>query len=111
MGVGVYARWAVLGRIGVRRDAPGTIRVENRPLWLVLWIILNEAACGSGERLAYEATTDVILISTHRGLSRRMIVQLYDVRNVIADVPDFRYTGRSEPQEGTVTRTIVEHPP
>ena len=51
-GAVVYARWGVLEPLGIERDTPITIHVRQRPMWLVLWIILNEASGSTGERLA-----------------------------------------------------------
>lgn len=102
----VYARWSTLATAGINRDQPVTARLENRPMWMVLWVILNEAAGPSGVKLAYEATTDTILISTHADLSRRMVTVTYDVSSVAIDIPDFSWNP-CHPAE-KISRTIVD---
>jgi hypothetical protein len=105
----VYTHWGALEDSGIGRDTPVTVRAKDRPLWLALWVIMNEAEGGTRETLAYKATTESILISTHRDLSRRMIVRVYDVRDVAIDVPTFAWeSGKTLPQEGTIARTIVD---
>lgn len=81
-GVNVVVRWERLAELGVRRDAPITLRVRNMRLGQVLWFVLNEAA-PDRVRLAYRLDADTLLITTAEDLGREMITRVYDARDLI----------------------------
>lgn len=89
----VYVRWAVLAQYGITPDAPVTAKARNKKLSQILWVIMNEAKGASDVTLAYEASIDLFLFSTHEDLSRRMITRVYDVADLVHEVPDFGLSG------------------
>jgi hypothetical protein len=102
----VYVRWAVLADAGIDRDTPVTIAARDRKLSQVLWVIMNEATGTSGVTLAYEASDELFLFSTHKDLSRSLVVKVYDVADITVDVPNFGPGGQR-----TVHRTRVHRTP
>lgn len=111
-GAMVYVRWPVLEEVGIECDTPITVKARNRKLSLILWVILNEAKGTSGVTLAYEASAELFLFSTHEDLSGEMMVRIYDVRDITVDVPEF--VGPPAPSaqpvpRGSVRRRVPAH--
>ncbi len=106
----VYVRWAALEDFGITRETPITVEARNKRLSQILWVVMNEAAAESGVTLAYQASADLFLFSTHEDLSRSMVTRVYNVREIIVDVPYFfRHGLCKDPvgEEGIVKRTRV----
>jgi hypothetical protein len=87
----VYVRWPVLDEVGICRDVPITVRAKNQTLSRIMWIIMNEAAGATGVKLAYEASEELLLLSTDKDLSSDMLVRIYDVRQIIQDIPNWEF--------------------
>ncbi len=103
-GAMVYARWGVLQQFGIDRHTPVSLRTENRKLSHILWVILQEASADSGVKLAYEASDELILVSSHEDLSRELVTYVYDVQTILHDIPHF---DPNEPGKAFVKRTRV----
>jgi hypothetical protein len=88
-GVLVYVRYAVLEEQGITRDTPITVKAKDAALEQILWLIMNEAAGARGVTLAYEASADLILFSTHADLSSKLVARAYDFKDIHVDVPYF----------------------
>lgn len=83
----VYVRWAVLEDAGILRDTPITVKARDRKLSQILWVIMNEAAGSSRVTLAYQASEDVLLLSTHKDLGGPMVTRVYELPDSAVDVP------------------------
>jgi hypothetical protein len=82
----ISVRWQTLEDAGVARDTPITIQARNLRLSQILWMIMNEAA-GSDLKLAYRASGTLLILSTEEDLSREMVTKIYDVADLLLDVP------------------------
>jgi hypothetical protein len=82
----VVVRWQVLEHAGVPRDTPITLEIRNLRLSQVLWIMLREAG-GTDVRLAFRAQPDLLTISTRDDLARDMFLGVYDVNDLLLEVP------------------------
>lgn len=113
-GLLVYVRYPALEKFGITRETPITVKARDQKLSRILWIVMNEAAGETGVTLAYQASSDLLLLSTHADLGRKMITRTYDIQAVSQDVPYFWYDP-SDPDglgaEGVVFRTKVERVP
>lgn len=110
-GVMVYVRYGVLEEYGIDRETPVTVKARDTKLAKILWVVMNEAAGSTGVTLAYQASADLIVFSTHEDLSGKMVTRVYEVKNIIADIPDFADDGTFEGREGRVWRARVRRPP
>jgi len=84
----VVVRWNRLEDLGVERDKPVTINARNLRVSQVLWMILNEAG-GADVKLAYRAAANLMVISTADDLGQEMLVRVYDVSDLLVNVPRF----------------------
>lgn len=82
----VVVRWQVLEDAGVLRDTPITLSIRNLRLSQVLWVMLREAG-GTDVRLAFRAQPDLLTISTEDDLARDMFLRVYDVNDLLLEVP------------------------
>lgn len=95
-GVNVVVRWQQLEDLGVERDKPISIKVRNLKLSQVLWMIMNEAG-GPDVKLAYRATGNLLVLSTHEDLGKDMIVKVYDVGDLLVRIPRFTNAAQLNP--------------
>jgi len=82
----ISVRWQTLEDAGVRRDTPISIQARNLTLSQVLWLVMNEAA-GSEVKLAYRASSSLLILSTEEDLSREMVTKVYDVSDLLLTLP------------------------
>ncbi len=85
----VVVRWSVLHESGIEKDTPVSVSVSEKPLWKVIWVVTNSIAAPGGERLAFEASKEGFLFSTHSDLSRNFVTATYDVEAWLQPDVDF----------------------
>lgn len=85
-GANIQVRWETLEFGGVDRETPISLQAQNVRLSLVLWMVMNEAA-GADVVLAYRASGDQIILSTADDLGREVITRVYDVADLMIQVP------------------------
>lgn len=106
----VYVRWPALEDVGIERDAPITLRARDRPLQQVLALILKDAEGVSGAKLAYEASADLFIFSTHDDLSRELITRVYRVEDLLQEIPKFEGPKPGQIAPGAGGRAIRSRP-
>jgi hypothetical protein len=82
-GVNIVVRWNKLAIVGVEPTTPITLSLKNVRFAQLLKRVLEEAAGAEGD-LAYQAADDMILISSAQDINSKMIVRVYDVRDLYA---------------------------
>jgi hypothetical protein len=65
------------------------MNIHNLRLSQVLWMTLKEAG-GPDVNLAYQATGQLVIVSTEDDLAKGMITRVYDVSDLLARIPDFQ---------------------
>lgn len=88
-GLNIVPNWAALEAVGIEKDAEVTLRLQNVTFEKAMRTILETIGAGETE-LAYEIDEGVIQISTKDDLSRRTIVRVYNIQDLIISVPTFR---------------------
>lgn len=97
-GANVQVRWSVLESNGIDKDKRITMKVKNLRLSQILWLLMNEAG-GTDVKLAYRASGNLILLSTHDDLGKDMIVKVYDVSDLLVRVPRFTNAANLNPTQ------------
>jgi Flp pilus assembly secretin CpaC len=87
-GANIFVNWKALETAGVDRTAPVTARLRNIRFSKALTIILDSVSGGTVP-LGYTIDDGVITISTGEDLDRNTITRVYDIRDLIIDIPDF----------------------
>jgi general secretion pathway protein D len=87
-GSNLFVNWKSLEAAGVDRNAPVTARLHNVKFSKALNVILDSVG-GGQTKLGYTVDEGVITISTAEDLSKNVVVRVYDIRDLIINVPDF----------------------
>ena len=87
-GTNIMVHWEQLAAVGVDRDRPVSLRVQNVSVAQLLWLVLSDVG-GTDTKLAYRASGNVLVISTVAELEQEIIVRTYDVGDLLAAIPRF----------------------
>jgi type II secretory pathway component GspD/PulD (secretin)/tetratricopeptide (TPR) repeat protein len=87
-GANVFVNWKSLEGAGIDRNAPVTAKLRNVKFSKALGVILDSVG-GGATKLGYTIDDGVITISTSEDLSKNTITQVYDIRDLIINIPDF----------------------
>jgi len=87
-GANLFVNWKSLEAAGIDRNTPVTARLHNVKVSKALNVILDSVG-GGQTKLGYTVDDGVITISTQEDLSKNVVVRVYDIRDLIIDVPDF----------------------
>ncbi len=89
-GLNIFVNWPALETAGVERETPITLRLRNVPAEQALKLVLAQAsAVLIDEELDFTIVDGILNISTESDLTRDTVVQVYDIRDLLAQVPDF----------------------
>jgi hypothetical protein len=84
-GANIRVRWQLLQDAGVDPYLPVTIKAKNMRLSQLLWQLMNEVG-GTDLKLAYRAEGDRIILSSEEDLRSDMVIQIYDLRDMMVGV-------------------------
>ena len=87
-GANIFVNWRALEGVGIDRNAPVTARLRDVKFSKVLRTILDDVGGGT-VRLGYTIDEGVITISTEEDLASNVVTRVYDIRDLIINVPDF----------------------
>jgi beta-lactamase regulating signal transducer with metallopeptidase domain/type II secretory pathway component GspD/PulD (secretin) len=80
--------WRALEAAGIEKDTPVTARLRNITLAKALNVLLGDAG-GGKVKLGFLMEGGVIAISTVDGLPKNVVTTVYDMRDLVASIPDF----------------------
>ncbi len=86
-GANIFVNWKALEAASIDRNAPVTARLRDIPFRKALTIILESV--GGATKLGYTIDEGVITISTADDLAKNVLNRVYDIRDLIIDIPDF----------------------
>ncbi|MCC7350285.1 MAG: hypothetical protein IT446_06920 [Phycisphaerales bacterium] len=87
-GANIFVNWRALEAAGIDRNTPVTARLRDIKFSKGLSTILSDVG-GGMVKLGYTVDEGVITISTEEDLSKNVITRVYDIRDLIINVPDF----------------------
>ncbi len=90
--VNIVPRWGPLGVEGVGRETPVTLRLNSTTVGEVLNETLGQLS--ESEEVTYRGIGNTLRISTKQDFGRKMELKIYDVTDILFQVPDF---GREAP--------------
>ncbi len=86
--VSIHVRWAALEMVGVTRKSKVNVHLTNVTLNKAIRVILDDV--GGGNPLGFVLDEGVITISTMDDLSRRTVTRVYDIRDLVVRMPNFK---------------------
>jgi Flp pilus assembly secretin CpaC len=84
----IFVNWKALETAGIDRNAPVTARLRDVKFSKALETILKDVGGGT-VKLGYTIDEGVISISTEEDLASNVVTRVYDIRDLIINVPDF----------------------
>ena len=87
-GANIEVRWRTLEAAGIDRNTPVTIRLRDVRFSKALQSILADVGGGT-VKIGYTVGEGVVTISTEEELSKDVLTRVYDIRDLIIEVPDF----------------------
>ena len=87
-GSNIFVNWKSLEAAGIDRNTPVTASLHNVKFAKALNVILDSVG-GGQTKLGYTIDEGVITISTADDLAKNVVVRVYDIRDLIINVPDF----------------------
>jgi len=84
----IFVNWRALEAAGIAKDTQVSARLRDVKFAKVLNTVLNEVGGGT-VRLGYTIDEGVITISTEEDLSANVVTRVYDIRDLIINIPDF----------------------
>jgi general secretion pathway protein D len=87
-GSNIFVNWRALEAAGINKDAPVTARLRNVRFSKALSTILDDVG-GGNIKLTYTIDEGVITISTADDLAKNVVTRVFDIRDLLVEVPDF----------------------
>ena len=93
-GLDLVVNWRALEAAGIDREAPVSARLRNAKFAKVLRTVLDDVGGGTVE-LEYTIDEGALSITTEEDLNRNTITKVYDIRDLITDIPDYAPPGEA----------------
>ncbi|HWE03936.1 MAG TPA: hypothetical protein VG326_16145, partial [Tepidisphaeraceae bacterium] len=87
-GANIFVNWKSLEAAAVDKNAPVSAKLRNVKFSKALAVILDSVGGGTA-KLGYTIDEGVITISTTDDLAKNTITRVYDIRDLIINIPDF----------------------
>jgi type II secretory pathway component GspD/PulD (secretin) len=87
-GSNIFVNWRALEAAGINKDAPVTARLKDVRFSKALTTILSDVG-GGNIKLTYTIDEGVITISTADDLAKNVVTRVFDIRDLLVEVPDF----------------------
>lgn len=87
-GANIFVNWKSLEAANIDRTAPVTLKLRNVKFAKALNLILANVS-GGATKLGYTIDDGVITISTADDLANNKLTRVYDIRDLIINIPDF----------------------
>lgn len=89
-GLNVTVNWPALAEIGIEPDAPITLQLEQVPAETALRLVLEQvSALSPQDPVTYSVVDGIVRISTQSSLTRNTEIRVYDIRDMLVQVPTF----------------------
>src|SRR5690606_13451913 len=88
-GVQIYPDWKALDLINVRPEDEVTVNLGAVPAEIALERILEQLGTSDYERPRYSIEDGILVISSDQALRKRTITIVYDIRDLLFQVPYF----------------------
>ncbi|MCY2955128.1 MAG: hypothetical protein NTU53_24640 [Planctomycetota bacterium] len=84
----IYVNWRMLESAGITRTTAVTATLKNVTFSQALGIVLKDVT-GTGVKIGYAIEDGIITVSTCDDLNSKVVLNVYDVRDLLVVAPDF----------------------
>lgn len=86
----IFVNWpALIDQAFIEQDAPISLTLNNVPAEKALQLVLQQASSQGGTEVSYSLIDGVVTISTAEDLKRSTDLRVYDIRDLLVQVPNF----------------------
>ncbi|MGE0479091.1 MAG: type II secretion system protein GspD [Phycisphaerae bacterium] len=94
--VNISVDWENLQSVGVERDKPISVKLTDLPFGTILREVIHQAA-GVDAQLGFRVSEGLIRVSTQERLDRDKVTLVYDIRDLLVNIPRFLNAPKFEP--------------
>ena len=88
-GLNITVNWNALQAVGVAQDTPISLNLSSVRAEQALRLVLQQAGAGSFEPVGFSINDGIVEISTVADLKRTVETRVYDIRDLLVQVPNF----------------------
>ncbi|MBI1335330.1 MAG: hypothetical protein GC164_00030 [Phycisphaera sp.] len=88
-GISVVIDWRAMQDEQIEADTPITVELQNAPAGKVLGLMMQQLASPAGQELLFETTPWYVRIMTKNTANKEPVLRIYDVGDVLHEVPMF----------------------
>lgn len=89
-GVNFFVNWPALEAAGIEKDTPVSLLLTNVPADEALRLVLTQvSALNEFDPVTYSIIEGIVTISTERDLNKTSELRLYDIRDLLVQIPSF----------------------
>ncbi len=81
--------WDSLADIGIDRDTPVDLQLNEVPARVILERVLEKISPDDFDRAGWAVQDGIVVIASDRDLRRRTFIVIYDVRDLVFEIPDY----------------------
>ncbi|MFU8828205.1 MAG: hypothetical protein ACNA8P_02115, partial [Phycisphaerales bacterium] len=81
--------WDSLANIGIDRDTPVELQLNEVPVRVILDRVLEKISPDDFDRAGWAVQDGIVVVASDRDLRRRTFIVIYDVRDLIFEIPDY----------------------
>ncbi|MFI4853870.1 MAG: hypothetical protein ACIAQF_02690 [Phycisphaerales bacterium JB065] len=81
--------WDSLMAIGIDRDTPVDLELNEVPARVILDRVLEKISPDDFDRASWAVQDGIVVVASDRDLRRRTFIVIYDVRDLIFEIPDY----------------------
>ncbi len=85
----ITVNWNALAAVGVAQDTPISLNLSNVRAEQALRLVLQQAGAGSFDPIGFSINDGIIELSTQADLKRTVETRVYDIRDLLVQVPNF----------------------
>lgn len=97
--INVIVVWRALEAEGIDADTPVSLRMRGATVGQVLSEMIDQISSG-GSEIAFRGVGETLKISTRAEFNKELYVRVYDVSDLILEIPDFKGPSISLTDEG-----------
>ena len=88
-GANIFVNWPALNEAGIEQDTPISLTLTNVQADKALELVLQAVSSQGFDEVGYSIIEGVVTISTAEQLRRSTDLRVYDIRDLLVEVPDF----------------------
>jgi len=89
-GANFFVNWPALEEVGVEQDSPVSLQLANVPAEQALRLVLQQVGqIAQFDPIGYSIIEGVVTIDTQRNLKKTTDTRVYDIRDLLVQVPNF----------------------